>query len=123
MKNLNLKGIFIGTLIAVAISIIFILALTLWLCYGNLKESAVPGILLAISGISVAIGAFLLARSITAGGMVNGFFLSFLYLALLVVSSKLVGNTVVFDSSGIFRMIIILAAGMLGGVVGINSIE
>lgn len=123
LRKLNFKGIFIGTLIAVVMSIIFILALTLWLCYGNLKESTVPSILLVISGISVATGAFLLARNITAGGLINGFLLSFFYLVILFVSSRFVGGTLVFDSSNIFRIIIILASGMLGGVLGINSTE
>jgi len=123
LKSLNYKGIFVGALISIIISIVLIIALTLWVCYGNLKESTILGILQGISGISVGIGAFFLARNITSGGLINGLFLSVLYLIILYISSLFIGESSFFSSDNLFRIVIILASGMLGGVLGINTAE
>lgn len=121
MKNLALKKILIGTSVSLMLSIILLLLLTLAVYFGDFADSTVSGLVLFISGLSVVCGAFILARNIAGGGLINGLMLGILYFLVLLGVSACVKGSVAFDLQNLTRLVIILASGMLGGVVGINS--
>ena len=120
MKNLNLKKILIGAGIAFVVSIVLILLLTLLVYFGDFDDSTISVFVLVLSIISVFVGAFVLARNIQGGGLVNGLVLGLIYCLVLMVASLFYGR-VSFDFSNITRIAVILASAMLGGVLGINS--
>ena len=120
MKNLNLKKILIGAGIAFVVSIVLIFLLTLLVYFGDFDDSTVSVFVLVLSIISVFVGAFVLARNIQGGGLVNGLVLGLIYCLVLTVASLFYGR-VSFDFSNITRIAVILASAMLGGVLGINS--
>ena len=120
MKNLNLKKILIGAGIAFVVSAVLILLLTLLVYFGDFDDSTVSVFVLVLSIISVFVGAFVLARNIQGGGLVNGLVLGLIYCLVLTVASLFYGG-VAFDFSNITRIAVILASAMLGGVLGINS--
>ena len=120
MKNLNLKKILIGAGIAFVVSAVLILLLTLLVYFGDFDDSTVSVFVLVLSIISVFVGAFVLARNIQGGGLVNGLVLGLIYCLVLTVASLFYGG-VSFDFSNITRIAVILASAMLGGVLGINS--
>ena len=120
MKNLNLKKILIGAGIAFVVSAVLILLLTLLVYFGDFDDSTVSVFVLVLSIISVFVGAFVLARNIQGGGLVNGLVLGLIYCLVLMGASLFYGR-VSFDFSNITRIAVILASAMLGGVLGINS--
>ena len=121
MKNVSLKKILVATLVALVISLFFVGVLTLVVYFAELNDSTVSTLVLAASVISVLVGAFVLARNITGGGLINGLVLGILYCLILLGVSLLINGSVAIDFSNVTRLIIIIAAAMLGGVVGINS--
>ena len=122
MKNLNFRKILIGAGISFLLSLVLIALLTVLVYFGDFDDSTVSVFVLAVSVISVFVGAFVLARNIQGGGLINGLVLGLIYCLVLIVVSFLFGG-VVFDFSNITRLAVILASAMLGGVLGINSKE
>ena len=120
MKNLNFRKILIGAGISFLLSLVLIALLTVLVYFGDFDDSTVSVFVLAVSVISVFVGAFVLARNIQGGGLINGLVLGLIYCLVLIVVSFLFGG-VVFDFSNITRLAVILASAMLGGVLGINS--
>ena len=120
MKNLNFRKILIGAGISFLLSLVLIALLTVLVYFGDFDDSTVSVFVLAVSVISVFVGAFVLARNIQGGGLINGLVLGLIYCLVLIIVSFLFGG-VVFDFSNITRLAVILASAMLGGVLGINS--
>lgn len=123
MKNINFKKIIIGAAVSVVLSIILLLLLTLAVYFGDLSDSTVSGLVLLVSVISVICGAFILARNISGGGLVNGLILGILYFLIILGVSACVNGSPSLSFQNLTRFLIILASGMLGGVVGINTAQ
>ena len=123
MKNLNFRKILIGAGISFLLSLVLIALLTVLVYFGDFDDSTVSVFVLVLSMLSVFAGAFILARNITGGGLVNGLVLGVIYCLVLTIASYLIGGSVIFDFSNITRIAVILASAMLGGVLGINSKE
>lgn len=121
MQNISFKKILIGTAAALVLSLVLVAILTLVVYFGDLNESLVSTLVLAASVVSVIAGAFVLARNITGGGLLNGLVLGLFYCLILIGVSLLLDGSVAFDFKNLTRILIILAGSMLGGVLGINS--
>lgn len=123
MKNISFKKILIGAMVSLVTSIILLMLLTLAVYFGDFSDTAVSALILLASVLSVALGAFVLARNISGGGLVNGLILGLMYFLILLGVSVLMNGMVAFSFQNITRFLVILASGMLGGVVGINTTE
>ena len=121
MHNLSLKKIFIGTAVSVVVSIILLCLLSILVCFGDFDDRTVSAFVLIVSAVSTFLGAFVLARNISGRGLVNGLVLGVIYCLLLMVISLLLDGAVSFEFKNLTRLFAIIAAAMLGGVLGINS--
>ena len=123
MKNLNFRKILIGAGISFLLSLVLIALLTVLVYFGDFDDSTVSVFVLAVSVISVFVGAFVLARNIQGGGLINGLVLGLVYCMALFLLSFVIDRGVELGVANLTRIAVILASAMLGGVVGINSQE
>ena len=118
---MNFKKIIKGVVLAFLISIVLICILAAIVYFSDIQDRTVSTLTLAISAVSVAFGAYFLARNISGGGLINGLMLALVYFAVLLIVSLLVNGGVAFTQGNFLRLFAQLAAGALGGVLGINT--
>lgn len=118
---MNIKKIFIGTFLSLLISLVLIFVLAIVVYFSNITERTVSSVIFAVSVVSVFFGAFILAKNITSRGLLNGLVLAGVYFAVIFLISLLVNGTVTPSVNNFLRLLSILAAGSLGGVLGINT--
>ena len=112
-----IKSVLLSQIITVILT--GLLSVVVTLC--NIKESTAGILIFAVIIVSVLLGAFVLAKNVEAGGLVNGFCLAVGYYAVLILISLAIGDKIKIDATGITRLVTVLASGMLGGVLGVNT--
>ena len=118
---MNFKKIFIGTILSLIISFIFMCILAIVVYFANIQDRTVSQIVFALSALAVFLGAFFLARNIPGRGLLNGAILALCYFAVLLTVSVLVNGGVSVSVSNILRFLSTVMAGALGGILGINT--
>ena len=118
---MSIKKIFIGTFIALLISIILVFILAVIVYFANISDRTISAVIFAISVISVFFGGLILAKNVDNRGLVNGLLLAGVYFLALFLVSMLVNGRVAISLNNFLRLLSILASGGLGGVLGINT--
>ena len=118
---MSFKKITKGVLLAFLLSLILICILAVVVYFSDIQDRTISTLVLVISAVSVAFGAYFLARNISGGGLLNGLVLALIYFAVLLLISLLVSGNVSFSQSNFLRLFSQLIAGALGGVLGINT--
>ena len=118
--GIDFKKIVKGVLLSLAISIFLTLLLSVVVFFADLSDRTVSTLILLVSALSVFLGAIILSKNIASRGLLNGLLLAILYFLVLFAVSSLSGD-VAIDRNNILRFISVLAGGMLGGILGINS--
>ena len=118
---MSFKKILKGVVLAFLISLILICILAVVVYFSGIQDRTISTLVLVISAVSVALGAYFLARNISSGGLLNGLLLAFVYFAVLLVVSFAVNGGVSFSGSNLLRLFSQGMAGALGGVLGINT--
>ena len=77
-------------------------------------------VVLVITGISILIGSSMSTVSIKSRGMLNGFLVGFIYMAVLYIISSIMLVGFEFNLNSIIMLIIGAVTGMVGGVIGVN---
>lgn len=116
----NLKKVLKGVLFAFILSILAMLVLAVVVFFADVSDRTVSTLILVLSALSVFLGAVILAKNIDSRGLLNGLLLGGIYFLVLVLVSCLAGGGISFEMGNILRCVSTLAAGMLGGVFGIN---
>ena len=119
--GLDFKKIIKGVLLALVFSIFAMVVLSIIVFFADISDRTVSTLVLILSALSVFLGALILAKNIESRGLLNGLLLGCIYFALLIVVSAVACGSVSFESGNILRCISVLAGGMLGGVMGINT--
>ena len=119
-ENVYLK-LLKGLGISMIVTLIGIFLFAVLLTYTNISEATIPIVIIAISFISILIGATISTRKITKNGMMNGGIIGGTYVILLYLLSSLLGAGFSFNIYTIIMMIAGIIAGLLGGILGINS--
>jgi len=118
---MNFKKIFIGTALSLFISLVFMCLLAVVVYFANIQDRTVSAVILVLTAASVFLGAFLLARNIENGGLLNGVILAVAYFVVLLLISVFVNGSVSFSFGNFLRLFSCIAAGAAGGVFGINT--
>ena len=105
-----------GLLISIAVSLIGIFIFSILLTYTNISENTIPIVIIAISFISILIGATISTRKIHKNGMMNGGIIGGLYVSLLYLISSIINTGFAFNKYTIIMIII----GIIGGLIGRN---
>lgn len=77
-------------------------------------------VVLVITGISILIGSSMSTVSIKSRGMLNGFLVGFIYMAVLYIISSIMLVGFEFNLNSIIMLIVGAVTGMVGGVIGVN---
>ena len=118
---MNIKKILIGTFFAVVISFILICLLAVVVHFSNIGDRTISAIIFGISVLSVFAGSLFMAKNIDSKGLLHGLLLAFCYFLVLAVISFATNGRISLTASNFLRFFATLAAGILGGVLGINT--
>ena len=119
--SLNFKKIFIGALFSAILSFLLVCILTIFVFFMNIPDQTVSTLIFALSVVSVFFGALILGKTVLGGGLLHGFLMSLLYFGILSVLSLAISGKISFETSNLFRLLGAILAGILGGILGINS--
>ena len=106
-------------LLSLILTVILCAIFALIVHFGNIEESMARTVVFGIMIFSVLVGAFLLAKSKRRSGLVNGLLMSVVYFIVIMLISAILGGKV-FSLDSLSRFAVLAAAGMLGGIVGVN---
>lgn len=107
-----IKGVGVALLTTLLCLIIFAIILT----YTSVGEACIDPVIIVITGISILLGSFLSNMKMKKNGMLNGGIVGLAYLLILYIISSLLNWR--FGLS--WRSIIMLAVGILCGILGRN---
>lgn len=95
--------------------------LAFFVYFWEVPESTVRIIVFAIMIVSVLFSGFVLAKNLERNGLFNGLLMGVIYFAVILVLSLILNGKISFGVANITRLVTVAAAGMLGGILGINT--
>ena len=110
-----------GMAVAYAITCIFFIAYGLILTYTNASEQSLPMIALICTAISSAIAGYDWARCRKKKGLLTGLMAGAVYALILFVVTALASDAFSMGMSKIMTLIVALAGGGIGGIMGVNG--
>lgn len=128
MNNLqiekNSKGILRitkGLTISIIISLISIFIFSIILTYSSISEGIIPIAIIVLTFISILIGTIISTRTVRKNGMLNGGIIGGVYVFMLYIISSISNTGFQLNTYTILMIIFGLLAGIIGGIIGINS--
>ena len=90
------------------------------LTYTNIPEASIVPVVITISGISILIGSSISSLKIKKQGMINGALVGLIYMIFIYLLSSIVFTGFGIDTNAIIMIVIGTAAGIVGGIIGVN---
>ena len=118
--NNNLKVIIKGSVIAILITVVSLLILSLILSYTNLNDKFTNPIIILVMAISIFIGSIVCSRKINKRGIINGGIVGFIYIVSIYILSSIILKDFSLNLYSLIAIMISIGAGMVGGVIGVN---
>ena len=118
--KVGVKSLVSGVMIGYAITIIVFITYAILLTYTNLSEENISLVVTTTSIISVFIAGFDAARYQTKKGWLWGLLAGLIYGIILITIMIFMQGGIISFSRGFSMLILSLAGGGLGGVIGIN---
>lgn len=110
-----------GMAIAFAITCIFFIAYGLVLTYTNISEQSLPMVALVCTAISSAVAGYDWAKCRKKKGLLMGLAAGLLYTVILFIVTGLASDTFTVGMSKLMTLIVALAGGGIGGILGVNG--
>lgn len=110
-----------GLIISFFISLISIFILALILTYSSISEKIIPITIMILTFISVLIGSVISTRKVSKNGMLNGGMIGGCYVIFLYLISSILNTGFQLNLYSILMIIVGMVAGLIGGIIGINS--
>lgn len=120
-KKLNIRGILKGVLIALAITVVFVIIIALVCYFADISDGVIAIMLYVVGAVSVFTSSLFLAKSITTKGMLHGLILGLGYFMVIFIFSAVFKKQVTANTKLFVSLISALASGMLGGIMGVNT--
>ena len=89
--------------------------------FWQVEEPTVRIIIFAAMIVSVLFGSFVLAKNVDSKGLINGLLMAVIYFLVILIISFIINGKVSFGVTNVTRLVTLSAAGMLGGILGINT--
>ena len=89
--------------------------------FRQIDEAAAKISVFAIMTVSVLFGSFVLAKNLEKNGLINGLLMAAIYFAVILLTSFILNKRVYLGTENLTRLVTLSAAGMLGGILGINT--
>ena len=119
-KNNSVVKVIKGSAIAIILTLIFLSIYAALLSATNISEATMVPVVLVITGISILIGSSMSTVSIKSQGMLNGFLVGLIYMAVLYIISSIMLVGFEFNLNSVIMLIVGAVTGMIGGVIGVN---
>lgn len=119
--NKTLMTIIKGLAISVIFSLVAIFIFAVIISYTNFSENGVAPVMIGIVGFSILIGTAVSTWKLTKNGILNGGLVGLLYMLILYLVSSSLGTGFALNTNAIIMMILGIIAGMMGGIIGVNS--
>ena len=119
-KKKNIINILKGSGIALAMTTILILILSIVLSYTKLSERIIPIATIIITGISILFGAIISTRNIKKSGLINGGAIGLIYIMILYIISSIFGSGFALNFISVIMILAGIIAGAIGGIIGVN---
>lgn len=113
-------GFLKGLLLAFVFTLLTFVLFACLLAYTALSEGLIPAICIVVQSIGAAIAGFSAAKAAGNRGMLWGVLAGFGYMAVLWLCAYLAGGTGI-GSYFLLRLLLSLAGGALGGIIGVNT--
>ncbi|NLJ78400.1 MAG: TIGR04086 family membrane protein [Tissierellia bacterium] len=122
MDRLSKRGFFFmkGLILSFGIAIGLILIASVLLTYTNLQESKMHIINTIIMTMSISIGGIYVATKVDEKGWLNGGIIGGSYFLIILLINLIFIRPFIFDIYIVGKFIASLAAGIIGGTIGIN---
>lgn len=120
-KKLNIRGILKGVLIALAITVVFVIIIALICYFADISDGVIAIMLYVVGAVSVFTSSLFLAKGITTKGMLHGLILGLGYFMVIFILSAVFKKQVTANTKLFVSLISALASGMLGGIMGVNT--
>lgn len=111
-----LKGVGISLITTLILLIIFSIILT----YTNIQESVINPVIMIITAISILVGSSLGSIKIKKNGLINGGIIGAIYIVSIYLISSLLNWRFTLNVQSIIMIVIAIAFGILGGIIGVN---
>lgn len=119
--NKTLMTIIKGLAISVIFSLVAIFIFAIIISYTNFSENGVAPVMIGIVGLSILIGTAVSTWKLTKNGILNGGLVGLLYMLILYLVSSSLGTGFALNTNAIIMMLLGIIAGMIGGIIGVNS--
>jgi len=119
-KYSQLIALGVGLAVAYAITCIVFIAYAILITYTNTSMDSLPLVVTVTSVISSIVAGYDAAKAALRRGWLWGLFAGFLYALVLVIIGYWVGQGFSFDLRTTTTLLLAVAGGGLGGVIGIN---
>ena len=117
----NIIRIVKGSLLAIIVSVIFLIIFAVLLTYTNLSENSITPVVLAIVGLSILMGSYLSTKKIQQNGILNGAIVGIIYMLILYIVSSVIFMDFSFSASSLIMIGCGMIAGIIGGIIGVNT--
>lgn len=118
---IDLKKIAKAVLLSQLSTIILIGIFGIFAYFGKVTENTANIVTLGLIVISLIFATFILAKNIERAGLINGLVTSALFFLITAVISAIIKGRFSISEYEVTRLVMMLSAGMLGGVLGINA--
>ena len=119
--NKTLMTIIKGLAISVIFSLVAIFIFAIIISYTNFSENGVAPVMIGIVANSILIGTAVSTWKLTKNGILNGGLVGLLYMLILYLVSSSLGTGFALNTNAIIMMVLGTIAGMIGGIIGVNS--
>ena len=109
-----------GLAAAFAITCIIFIGFGILLTYTDLSEDTLPMVSLGCTAISAAAAGFDWGNCMRQQGLLWGALAGVLYTLLLILLTGLAGNSMPLTLSALMTLIVAMAGGGIGGILGVN---
>jgi len=116
----QIKHLVIGVMMGYAISSIIFLAYAMLITYTQMSERNLPMVIAVTTLLSVMIAGFDAAKGAANRGWLWGMAAGFIYVASLVIIMMVLVPGFLVDGRTITVLVLSIAGGGLGGILGIN---
>lgn len=120
VANHSVNHIVKGTLISIIFTLVVLFVFSVVLTYTNLSEQIIAPAVIIITAISILVGSSISTIKIKKNGIINGGIIGFIYILFLYLISSIVSSNFMVDTYSIIMIVAAIAAGMVGGIVGVN---
>lgn len=120
LMDKSIIKVFMGSLIALIITVISLLVVSIILTYTDVSENIITVSVIVISALSILIGSIISALNIKKNGIINGALVGFIYMITIYLLSSIFIAGFNVNMQSIIMIVVSIFAGMLGGIIGVN---